>query len=1200
MPGTEVSYYFLDKRLTAMPDLSALKPNHVLTVDQIDDDKRADFEKMLPDFPTQNVAASWRGIIRITQPDVYFFYANSDGGVDVYIDGLRVIDNVRERRPNLVQGQVRLNAGVHTFSADWYVGEQQREKMVIMWKGAQTRFKRVNFAGAHCASPKPVDPKVGLQPGFQAKWFFFNRDLENMPDVTIRTPDVSGVSPSLDYNGLPSFRAVVPSLPEHNVAAVFTGVFFVEKEGDYIFGSQSDDGSHVYIDSLHVVQNGGLHSASDTKSGKIKLTRGYHFIKVSWFERSGDEVLKIFYSGPDTDGKREGIDGYHFASVIPGAIGKLYYIGKNKEGENEMSDELKRFPSAVADGSLAPSTVIQTDAVDFRKRDDFSESVPDFPGERFAGIWKGDFEIVRRGEYNFFLRSKDGAYLFVDGIQLIDNGGKHGSKVEQGKLNLAAGIHSYEITYWDNVIEPELVLKYKGPDTQEEEKLIQPVKFSAGSKKMKLIPGFQATVYYFSEVLTQMPNIENTEPMHSRTTDSINFKSDFDFRILTKDWPDESAALVFTGIFMIGKPGLYSFSCMSNSGSHVWIDGNMIIDNGGEHDELEKRGSVELMPGYHMLKADFWKSKEDPKFILRYEGPDTDAVYQLLRGVHFSRPGPLPIPPQIVEGAGWCAKWYFAPNGVDKIQQMPIFNKLIPQKIEIVRTVDYQGLDAFKAVSENSADRIAVQFTGEYRFEKAGMYKLCLTATSTAIFKLNGQKTVTLETKDGELMTKCKSRYMSEQRYMVAVDFYENGGDPKISLHYTPPDSDESLLLPSTGYPKELCDLESPTCECGKGWCSKWYLSPMGSKLLEDFPDVSLIEPQLAKRVSWLDLQSRRDLLMFISSIGHSIQKLPPVFARFSGYLVISRMGPYVICTDSSDGSEVFLNNVAVVALPGVHKSEKKCESVSLQAGAYLINVTFFSSGKERQDDTPSLRVTYSGPDTDDQEQLIESAWHSMNTCGSTPEIAKLVSQPPTPEPAVALALTKSEIPKYLKLGYHCTQWKDNPRFQMSSQRREKAKKLIQCRQQDCKQADDAIGCHYMSPQGMCWSDEGQRFCAQNDNKEAQRWCKTEVNGNDRAYEKCNKQGEMAQWERDLKNSAPLEQAEELPPMPTSVGYYCNSYYQWKEKSDALKKKTFKNALEISLKKCQIEDCRRYRLEWMIGVTHEASAGTDVREVRVC
>jgi hypothetical protein len=858
-----------------------------------------------------------------------------------------------------------------------------------------------------------------------------------------------------------------------------------------------------------------------------------------------------------------------------------------------MGNDLERFPSAVADGSLAPSTVIQTDAVNFRTSDDFSKSISDFPGERFAGIWKGDFEIVRQGEYNFFLLSKDGAYLFVDGIQLIDNGGRHGSKVEQGKMNLAAGIHSYKITYWDNVIAPELVLKYKGPDTQQKENVIQPVKFSAGSQKMKLIPGLQAEVYYFSKVITQMPNIENSEPMHSRTTDSINFKSDFDFRMLTKDWPEESAALVFTGIFMIGKPGLYSFSCTSNSGSHVWIDGNMVIDNGGEHDELEKRGSVELMSGYHMLKADFWKSKKDPKLTLRYEGPDTDAVYQLLRGVHFSRPGPPPVPPQIVEGAGWCAKWYFAPNGVDEIQQMPRFNKLIPQKIEIVPTVDYQGLDAFKAVSENSADRIAVEFLGEHRFEKAGMYKLCLTATSTATFKLSGQSVVRLETKDGKLTTECKSRYMSEQRYMVAVEFYENGGDPQISLHYTPPDSDESLLLPSTGYPKDLCDLEPPTCECGKGWCSKWYLSPMGSKLLADFPDVSLIEPQLAKRVSSLDLGSRRDFLMFISSIGHSIQELPPVLARFSGYLIISKMGPYIICTDSSDGSVVFLNNVAVVASPGVHESEKKCESVSLQAGAYLMNVTFFHSGK---DHTPSLRVTYSGPDTGDQEQVMESAWHSVNTCGATPEIARLVSKPPTPVPSSPLASPDGEEPKQLTLGYHCKQYKYNPRFQMPSQKREKAQKLIQCRQEDCKQAGAAIGCHYMSPQGMCWSDIGQRFCATNDNKETQRWCKTEVTGSARAYEKCDKQGEMAQWERDLKNSAPLEQAKELPSMPMHVGYYCNSYYKWKERSDAAKK-PFTSALERSLKKCQIEDCKQYRLERVNGRRHELSAGTDLREV---
>ena len=1244
-PGTIVSYYFLDKSLTAMPDLSTLKPNHVLTVDQINDDKRADFEKSLPDFPTENVAASWSGIITITEPDVYTFYANSDDGAHVYIDGLRVVDNVGKRRADLVQGQVRLAAGVHTFRADWYVGAKQKEKIVIMWKGAQTGFKRVYFAGAHCASPKPVDPQVGLQPGFQAKWFFLDHEPSHMPDVTIRTPDVSGVSPALDYDGLDSFRAVVPSLPENNVAAVFTGVFFVDVEGDYIFGSRSDDGAHVYIDGSHVVDNGGLHDANGVKTGTIKLTRGYHFIKVAWFERSGGEVLKVFYSGADTGGKEEGIDGYHFASVLPGANGKLWYMG----------DEIERFPSAVTDGSLASSNVIQTDAIDFRNKGDFREYAPDFPGERFAGIWKGDIEIVREGKYQFFLRSRDGSHLFVDGIKLIDNGGSHGGRVEQGEIDLAAGIHSYEVTYWDNVIQPKLILKYRGPDTERKRKLIQPVKFSAGSQKLKLIPGFDAAVYYFSKVLTQMPSTEDTEPMHIRTTDSINFRSDFDFRLLAKDWPEESAALVFTGIFMIGKPGLYSFSCKSNSGSHLWIDGNLIIDDGGGHQELEKRGSVELMTGYHMLKADFWKSSKDPELIVKYEGPDTDAVFQLLRGVHFSRPPPPPAPPQIVEGAGWCAKWYFALNGVDEIQRMPRFGKIIPQKIEVVPKVDYQGLEAFKAVSENSADRIAVEFTGEHVFEKAGMYNLCLTATSTANFKLNGQSAVRLKTKNGELTTKCKRRYMSEKRYMVSVEFFENGGNPQISLYYTAPGSDESLPLPSDGYSKELCDLEPPTCECGKGWCSQWYLSPMGSQPLEDFPDVNSIEPQLAKRVSSLALDSKRDFQMFFKSVGHSLQSIPPFLAHFSGYLVIGKSGSYTICTDSSDGSKILLNDVAVVESPGVHKAEKKCDSVALESGAYLVNVTFFNSGKE---DKPNLRVTYSGPDTGDEEQLMESAWHSIGTCGATPEITTLASRPPqsvpsspppppgpakygptfvatgccneNPPTAVWKTMSDSEVfadmyqyctlvrdktateeqvamcgcdddksltcelqsafiveekvkPQGLLLNYYCNEYMKAPRF---SPRSRDGRKMRKCRAQDCMQAKEKIGCHYMSPEGMCWTDSGQYFCARPENK-GNAWCRTEVNGG-RAYEKCEKQGEMAQWERDLEHSAPLEEAEQLPKMPTGVNYYCNSYYKWVEKSEN-KGKPFSRAIKGQLRRCQLQDCRQYTSKVVCSVVAFAS-----------
>ena len=419
-PGTIVKYYFLDKQLRAMPDLSGLTPNHVLTIDQIDDDKRADFEKMLPDFPTQDVAASWQGIVFISEPGMYSFYVSSDDGAAIHIDGVLVVENVGKRKPELTTGRIRLAAGVHSFKAEWYVGEEQQEKIKIQWQGAETGFKRVDFKGSHCASPTPMDPEVGLQPGFQAKWFYFDQALEVMPDVTVSNPDADSVSQSLDYEGIDSFRKDVPSIPEGNFAATFDGIFSVQVEGDYIFISKSDAGSHVYIDGVHVVNNGGLHRA-EVKTGTIKLPRGYHFIKVAYFEQEGDQILQVSYSGPDTNGAEEGIEAYHFASVIPGANGKLFYFDQELEG----------FPKEVTDGSQAVSNVIQSKAIDFHNKQDFREVVPDFPGECFAGIWKGDFEIVKEGTYKFFLSSTDGSHLLVDGSELIDNAGRHSAKTER-------------------------------------------------------------------------------------------------------------------------------------------------------------------------------------------------------------------------------------------------------------------------------------------------------------------------------------------------------------------------------------------------------------------------------------------------------------------------------------------------------------------------------------------------------------------------------------------------------------------------------------------------------------------------------------------------------------------------------------------------------------------------------------------------
>ena len=52
--------------------------------------------------------------------------------------------------------------------------------------------------------------------------------------------------------------------------------------------------------------------------------------------------------------------------------------------------------------------------------------------------------------YTFDLRSDDGSYLFIDGIQAVNNGGNHGYRSRTGTINLAAGNHVFEVQFYNS------------------------------------------------------------------------------------------------------------------------------------------------------------------------------------------------------------------------------------------------------------------------------------------------------------------------------------------------------------------------------------------------------------------------------------------------------------------------------------------------------------------------------------------------------------------------------------------------------------------------------------------------------------------------------------------------------------------------------------------------------------------------------
>jgi S1-C subfamily serine protease len=84
--------------------------------------------------------------------------------------------------------------------------------------------------------------------------------------------------------------------PDH-FALKFTGLIKVPEDGLYFFYTESDDGSRLYIGDELVVENGKPHAILEI-GGMIRLKAGLHPLIVTFFERDGEEFLKVSWEGP--------------------------------------------------------------------------------------------------------------------------------------------------------------------------------------------------------------------------------------------------------------------------------------------------------------------------------------------------------------------------------------------------------------------------------------------------------------------------------------------------------------------------------------------------------------------------------------------------------------------------------------------------------------------------------------------------------------------------------------------------------------------------------------------------------------------------------------------------------------------------------------------------------------------------------------
>jgi hypothetical protein len=118
----------------------------------------------------------------------------------------------------------------------------------------------------------------------------------------------------------------------------------------------------------------------------------------------------------------------------------------------------------------------------------------------------------------------------------------------------------------------------------------------------------QGNIYFLPKNTKRLPDFEELEPVgtvYAKKLDLPERRFDKGFPGITER--DEWFAVVYTGTFRVKKAGTYAFRLVSDDGSKLYINDELVIDNDGTHPPRSKDGTIELPKGEHEIVVEYFQ-----------------------------------------------------------------------------------------------------------------------------------------------------------------------------------------------------------------------------------------------------------------------------------------------------------------------------------------------------------------------------------------------------------------------------------------------------------------------------------------------------------------------------------------------------------------------------------------------------------------
>ncbi|MBL7200681.1 MAG: hypothetical protein ISS56_11055 [Anaerolineae bacterium] len=225
-------------------------------------DKEVDFDwgsgSPSSGLPADDFSARWTRQVYL-DGGTYRFYALSDDGVRLWVDGQRLIDKWRDQEAREYTTEVALTKGTHSLKVEYYE-HSGGARIHVWWKKMST--------------PSYADWKGEYWP---------NRDLSGAPSLVRNDP-------SIDFDW--GTGAAATGLPKDNFSVRWTRQVTFPR-GVYRLYAWADDGVRVYVDGQPALSE--WHSASDQVYTVDLPLDGARRLTVEYFEGGGEARVRFWW-----------------------------------------------------------------------------------------------------------------------------------------------------------------------------------------------------------------------------------------------------------------------------------------------------------------------------------------------------------------------------------------------------------------------------------------------------------------------------------------------------------------------------------------------------------------------------------------------------------------------------------------------------------------------------------------------------------------------------------------------------------------------------------------------------------------------------------------------------------------------------------------------------------------------------------------